>query len=212
MKFSTIALSIMAAVAIAAPIAQEPTSSEVPVTPNTDDLPKQLQGLPKGVLQNVLFINENEQIFVVEDDHGTRSVLIVDTTLIGSEGLAKREANPEAWRWFWLPGYGEPNWKRDAMPSDVDMEKREANPEAWRWFWLPGYGEPNWKRDAMPSDVDMEKREANPEAWRWFWLPGYGEPNWKRDAMPSDVDMEKREANPEAWRWFWLPGYGEPNW
>ncbi|KAE8175357.1 hypothetical protein B0I72DRAFT_23026 [Yarrowia lipolytica] len=148
MKFSTIALSIMAAVAIAAPIAQEPAAEvpvapEAPAAPNMDDLPKQLQGL-QGVLQNVLFTNDNEQFFIVEDDDGTRSLLIVDTTLIGSEGLAKREANPEAWRWFWLPGYGEPNWKRDAMPADVDKEKREANPEAWRWFWLPGYGEPNW--------------------------------------------------------------------
>ncbi|KAG5366343.1 Mating factor alpha [Yarrowia sp. B02] len=192
MKFSTLALSLMAAIAMAAPTTPEGAEAAVvdavpevapeaavDAAPKLEDLPKELQGLPKGVLQNVLFSDDKERFFVIEDENGSRHVIVVDASKVGADAskvgadaLAKREANPEAWRWFWLPGRGEPNWKRDAMPADVDNAKREASPEAWRWFWLPGRGEPNWKRDAMPE------AEASPEAWRWFWLPGRGEPNW----------------------------------
>jgi mating pheromone alpha-factor len=214
MKFSTIALAAVACLVSAAPAAPVGTGSHGP------------QSIPEEAIVGGLQGTENEIfVFFNDDESGKQGIAIIDAKKAQEAGFmdpqpdsevaagnAKREASPEAWRWFWLPGYGEPNWKRDAMPADMDKEKREANPEAWRWFWLPGYGEPNWKRDAMPADMDKEKREANPEAWRWFWLPGYGEPNWKRDAMPADMDKEKREANPKAWRWFWLPGYGEPNW
>ncbi|KAG5365463.1 hypothetical protein CJU90_4543 [Yarrowia sp. C11] len=173
MKFSTIALALAACLVSAAPAAPQGTGAHGPQT------------IPDEAIVGGIEGSDNEIfVFFNDDESGKQGVVILDAEkaaaagFLDSTGNAKREASPEAWRWFWLPGYGEPNWKRDALPSNVDMQKREANPEAWRWFWLPGYGEPNWKRDAMTGDQDKAKREANPEAWRWFWLPGYGEPNW----------------------------------
>lgn len=103
MKLSTITLSTLAVLAVAAPVA--------PTGPKLEDLPKQLQQLPKGVLKNVLFSDDKEQLLVVEDNHGARNVIVVDKTRDSAH--AKREAAPKRWRmrwWYWVSR----NW--DAKP------------------------------------------------------------------------------------------------
>ncbi|KAG5365736.1 hypothetical protein CJU89_0126 [Yarrowia sp. B02] len=166
MKFSTLAIAAAAWLAAAAPISPAGDGSVG------------LENIPEDAIIGGIQGTENEIfIFFEDEESGQQGVAILDATEAHKAGMmepqpeseiaagnAKREASPEPWRWFWLPGRGEPNWKRDAMPAEGDNEKREASP--WRWFWLPGRGEPNWKRDMTAAD--LAKREASPEAWRWF--------------------------------------------